>query len=191
MTEVRGQRSEGGGRVATSLSRGFTLLELLVAMAILLIIVMICAQLFQQARQVVDAGTRRSEMNMKGRAVADFMAQELSLAIRAPAYRKFNTFSVVGSTADFYMLGDATTTVEAGQHVRYTFDDGTAKRNGEELCVGLTMVEFVEDDGIHGADELPSFVDVRVTVSDRGTPPAIRVFESRASMIHRNRYYMD
>jgi hypothetical protein len=164
------------------------LLELLVAMTILLIVVMIVAQLFQQARLVVDSGTRRAEMNMKGRAVADFMAQELSMAVRRPTHPEF---TVSGAGADFYMLGDATTATRAAQRVQYALVAGVATRNTQPLCDGLDGIEFVEDVAPYASNALPLFVDVRVTVSDGGTPPTLRVFESRACMLHRQRSSMD
>lgn len=183
------------GAMPTSIpgARGFTLIELLVAMAILLIIVMIVAQLFQQARQVVDTGSRRVETNMRGRAVADFMAQELSMAVNST-----NSFSASGGTAEFDMLGDATESNRAVQRVTYGFSGGVATRSRdggplEDLCDGIQDVEFIEDVGAapYDVNELPLYVNVRVTVSDGGTPATPRVFESRAYMVHRDRRNTD
>lgn len=64
--------------------RGFTLLELLVAMAILGILVLIMGQIFHQSSIAWDSGLRKAKGNMSARAALGFMSRELSGAI---AYR--------------------------------------------------------------------------------------------------------
>lgn len=165
---------------------GFTLIEVLVAMAMLLIIVMIVAQVFQQARVAWDTGKRRVDVNMKGRALADFMAQEMAKAVRNSTYPEFGAS---GKTAKFWMLGDATKTDTAVQKVSYSFNGTTVSRNGEEMCDRIEDVDFVEEYGEFDAStELPLFVNVTVKVSDGLSTNA---FQSRACMIHRQRYSMD
>ena len=164
---------------------GFTLIELLVAMAILMILVMIVAQLFQQARQAWETGTRKAEMNMKGRALADYMAQELSCAIQPTG----KTFSVSMHQATFWVLGDTTNGARAAQQVVYDCTGGAAKRNTKEMCDSVQDVTFTPDSAI--TNGLPLYVDVSVTVSDGGSPATNKVFESRAMMINRKRYSMD
>lgn len=186
MKSLKGRRAKGDG---ASGETAFTLIELLVAMTILMIIVMIVAQVFQQARQVWDTGTRKAEMNMKGRSLADFMAQELSLAVR-PAGK---SFSASGSSASFWVLGDADagSGLRAARQVNYTFDGSKVKRDGQDMCEDIVALEFIEaDDPVTGTNLLPLYVDVRVTVSDGGSPGTNKVFESRALMTNRKRYSM-
>ncbi len=61
--------------------RGFTLVELLAAMAILSIIVLLLARVFADSTKVWQLGTRRIIANTDGRAVIDFIVRELSDAI--------------------------------------------------------------------------------------------------------------
>jgi prepilin-type N-terminal cleavage/methylation domain-containing protein len=194
-------RDPSAVRRRVAVGAGFTLIELLAAMTILLIIVMIVAQLFQQARVMWDTGMRRSEMNMEGRAVADFMAQELSMAVRGSNYPNF---SATGASAEFHMLGDATNSTRAVRTVRYEFDGSAATkkltRNGDSMLEDtstdghpfMEKLKFsTEPDPSGDPNVLPLFVDVIVTVSDGGSPASTKVYESRAVMINRKRYSMD
>lgn len=60
---------------------GFTLVEILVATAILVIIVLIISTVFHQSSLAWDAGTRKAEGGMTARAVLGFMAREMSAAV--------------------------------------------------------------------------------------------------------------
>lgn len=62
-------------------ARAFTLIELLLAMAILVVIVMLVSQIFNQAMVAWDSGQRKADVNFVGRALVDFMAQEISKAV--------------------------------------------------------------------------------------------------------------
>ena len=69
------------GRKSRRTVEGFSLLEILVAMSILVIIIMMMSGVFHQSRIAWDTGLRKARMNMGGRAVVDFMSRELSQAI--------------------------------------------------------------------------------------------------------------
>ena len=86
---------------------GFTLVELLVSMTILVVITLMVARIFQQAGVAWDTGSRKAEKMMAGRAVSDFLAQQLSHAVPDPSGAALN---VSGSTLTFYILDDARTT---------------------------------------------------------------------------------
>lgn len=60
---------------------GFTLLEILVAIAILAIIVIIVSQIFGQSRAAWESGHRKTGANMEARACITLMAEELSRAV--------------------------------------------------------------------------------------------------------------
>ena len=77
-------RLQVSGSGAGPRSSGFTLLELLVAMAILGILVLIMGQIFHQSSVAWDSGLRKAKGNMSARAALGFMSRELSGAI---AYR--------------------------------------------------------------------------------------------------------
>ncbi|MFC1462345.1 type II secretion system protein J [Verrucomicrobiota bacterium] len=74
-TENRDSLAAGGRRSA------FTLIEVLVAMTIMVAIVLMLSSVFHQMTTSWDVGTRKTHVNMQGRAVVDFMAQELSHAV--------------------------------------------------------------------------------------------------------------
>ena len=77
-------RLESGGPPASAAERsahgvkhrGFTLLELLTAMAVLVILVLIAMRLFVQSSITWGAASRRAQVNMVGRAVANYVAQQ-------------------------------------------------------------------------------------------------------------------
>jgi prepilin-type N-terminal cleavage/methylation domain-containing protein len=60
---------------------GFTILELLCAMAVLLIIVMMMGEIFTHSSRAWEIGTGQAENNTAGRAAIEFLARELSQAI--------------------------------------------------------------------------------------------------------------
>lgn len=62
------------------ISAGFTLLELLVAMAIGIVVLTMGAQLYKQAAQATDLISARAEMQQNARAAMNAMAREISIA---------------------------------------------------------------------------------------------------------------
>jgi len=99
---------------------GFTLIELLVAMTILVIITLIVARIFQQAGVAWDTGTRKVEQLMNGRAVTDFLAQQLSHAV---ADTNGPVPFPVTMPATFYVLEEANAGTGAIRQVTYAATD--------------------------------------------------------------------
>ena len=62
-------------------TRGFTLLEVLVAMGVLFLIVLMVAELFSQATKAVDQGQRRADVMLAGRAITDYVKTECEAAV--------------------------------------------------------------------------------------------------------------
>jgi prepilin-type N-terminal cleavage/methylation domain-containing protein len=62
-------------------SRGFTLLELLAAMGILVIIVLMMARIFADTTRMWNLGTKRIAETQEARVVIDFLAREIGMAI--------------------------------------------------------------------------------------------------------------
>jgi prepilin-type N-terminal cleavage/methylation domain-containing protein len=60
---------------------GFTLIEVLAAMAVLMIIVLMLTRVFRDATSAWTIGTRQMEDNINGRAVLDFIARDIGTAI--------------------------------------------------------------------------------------------------------------
>jgi prepilin-type N-terminal cleavage/methylation domain-containing protein len=176
----------------------FTLIELLVAMAILVIIVLIVGMVFQRASVAWETGMRRADMNMTGRALADFMAQEMSQAVLGGSN---DIFSISGSRAEFVVIGSAeSASRRAARKIVYALDGGGKKisrttslpdgssSESADMCDDENGVklEFVEGPG--PVTELPRYVDIKVTVSDGGVVPLETVFQSRAAFPNKNRY---
>ncbi len=149
----------------------FTLIELLVAMAILLIIVVIVAQIFQQANVAWSTGLRSVETTLKGRSLAEYIAQDLSQAIPS-------NFSVTASGADFLKLGEitATNSYKAIWPVSYVWSGGIVKRDGISMAEGIDKVEVTP-----AGFTMPSNLTVTVTVSNN-------IFQARVFMQNRERY---
>jgi len=169
-------------------SAAFTLLELLVAMGILVIIVLIVARIFAQASATWSTGVRLSEVNMTGRAVVDFVAQDLSQAVMSTNLGyTFSPISGSAGSASFYIIGDATNSTRAGTNVTYTYA-GTLSRLGQQLC-DTNLVAFEIEAGPGGDNStqtFPQYVDVKVSVS--GASTGVKKFSSRVTFPNRNRY---
>jgi prepilin-type N-terminal cleavage/methylation domain-containing protein len=154
-------------RLALAGRGGFTLIELLVAMAILVVITLIVAKIFQQAGVAWDTGTRKAESMMAGRAVSDFIAQQLSRAVPDPGGA---AFSVSGSSLNFYILGDAGPGTGAIQKVQYS---------ASQLADGLSDGDIVVNT-YGGTAGLPAYGIVTVTMSSN-------VFQTGFSFLNWNR----
>lgn len=138
---------------------GFSLIELLVAMSVLLIVLMICSQIFQQARSAWATGQDMVDMNMTGRAVVDCIARELSMAVDA---------NVGANSITFTKLSEATPTDFAAlPSITYALS-GDLKRNGVAICPGVaaaTPCPGISDLQFSPVtNRLPDYVDIIVTV---------------------------
>jgi prepilin-type N-terminal cleavage/methylation domain-containing protein len=154
---------------------GFTVIELLVAMSVLVIIVLIVSLIFRRASASWDAGMNRAELDMTGRGVADYVAQELSAALPV-------NFSASAGAASFKVLGVVSTN-PAISSVSYAFSGGALSRNGTKVAEGLKAFEFVATPLV---GEMPAYVDVIVTVTNE--VGAESLYQSRAYFLNRNRY---
>ena len=162
---------------------GFTLIELLVAMAILVIIVLAVAQLFQESTVAWESGRRRTQTAMIGRAILGYVAQDVSLAVwgegEAPSGL---TFSRLGGTNALesitYSAGGGISRSSDGNDVLYENADG--------------RLEITSFDMGFDPSPSPRFADVSVDVktTDKGRDET-RTFTTRVYLANRNRYYYD
>ena len=157
---------------------GFTIIELLVAMSVLVIIVLIVTMIFQRASAVWDTGMNKAELDMTGRGVADYVAQDIASALDRPF------FSASGGAAHFYCLGEASRSNGAISKVDYSYSGGTLTRNGTVLVEGLKDFAFTNSPPSGG--NLPLYVDVTVTVTNEVGVQSL--YQSRAFFLNRNRY---
>ncbi|MDD3603746.1 MAG: prepilin-type N-terminal cleavage/methylation domain-containing protein [Kiritimatiellae bacterium] len=93
-----------------SRNAAFTLVELLVAMAVLAIIILMMARIFSESTRAFDLGSKIADQNLKGRMVLDFMAREISQAVAD------DVIAFKLDSADFELFGNA---VEDGDRLQF------------------------------------------------------------------------
>ncbi len=99
---------------------GFTLIELMAAMAILVIITLFVGRIFSDSSKMWKLGTRRVTQSLDGRAVIDFMVREMSSAIADGTLvlaHHMNATNVLGMDSDFIYF------VTADQQARAAYGD--------------------------------------------------------------------
>jgi len=64
-----------------SSNSGFSLIEVLVSMTVLIVIIVMVTNMFRNASEAWDMGTQRAEMNTSARAAIEYIARELSCAM--------------------------------------------------------------------------------------------------------------
>jgi len=172
---------------------GFTLIEILVSLAILGMIVVAVARLFEESTVAWDSGWRRAEVMMTGRAVVDFVAQETSLAIDD------SPLGGLRLEMDSFLLRDGTNVYK---DIGYLDGAGSARRRVglalPEFLVkessGLEITEFLVEFGPEGpvgpvGPEYPRYVDVSVTVLTKDkSRDETRTFKTRAALMNRGHY---
>jgi prepilin-type N-terminal cleavage/methylation domain-containing protein len=158
-------------------SSGFTLIELMMAMLIFSILIVICAQLFQQARMAWSTGQAKVDKGMVGRSVLDCIARELRQAIDSnititATSIEFRKISAVGVSGDPFPL------------VKYSFTGAMLERNSEPICPGV--VDAAPTPGIQSMEfspsdisSLPESVDIKVTVATDGSSDPPVTFQTR------------
>lgn len=117
-----GSADNGEGR------SGFSLIELMIATAILVIITLIVGEFFQKANVAWDVGTRKVETMLKGRAAVNLMAREISQAIQPPASMMSQTNLFQDSEARFWMLANPDDGERAIRFVTYQLSADTLTR---------------------------------------------------------------
>ena len=169
--------------------RGFTLIELLVGMAILSIIVLSIARIYQESTVAWDSGWNRAQTMMVGRTVTQFIADEAALAVYDPANGidpSLNSFRIVDGT-------------NGTMDVEYEFQNGGVRRrinSGSdvpliEAMAGLQVLSgSVEFEDGPGGVPLAAVVEVVVEVEDKGIKD-IRPYTARAVLKNRERYRYD
>jgi hypothetical protein len=120
---------------------------------------------------------RSVEKTMKGRSVADLIVRELSQAVKNTDYPDF---TVDGSGADFWMLGDASAGSNAIRRVSYVWSGSTISRDGVDVVEGIDRVD-VALGPVSAAIPLPPYITVAVVVSNN-------IFQSKAYLHNRCRY---
>jgi hypothetical protein len=118
-------RSDGGFCLEQSTSpAGFTLLEVLVAMGVLMLIVMMMATLFHSSTTAWENGLRQAEISLEARAVMNMIQRDLSHAVADPELEcQFARGSV-----QFYRPDISDSTNRTMTRVRYAFGSRAVTR---------------------------------------------------------------
>ena len=164
-----GSRRAGAG--------GFTLIEVLVAMAVLAMIVVAMGTVFGQSTAAWDSGVRRVQSLMVGRALTDYFVRETGLAQCDPqdvAGLNFN----IPSGGGFGVLKGA----DPPKRIEYRLTDLFG--NTTELAASDPVVAYYP-----AAESYPRYATVRVSVTtdDKGIAET-QEFTGRAFLWNRNRY---
>lgn len=125
--------------------RGFTLIELMVSMGILVVVMLMMARVYTEATNTWQLGSRRIIAATEGRVVMDFLVRELTMAI-ADEDVTFRTVSPDPSNP--YIYGVETYGAEADEifFVGMVRRGAAAfRRTGNQFCYFVT--EMVDEDG--------------------------------------------
>jgi len=171
-SKVSPKRSSVFSLQSTVSSRAaFTLIELLVAMGILMVIVLMMANLFQQSTRAWDAGMRQTGAGLEARAVIGMLQQELSQAVADTNM----SFSASGNSLDFWTLGDLTGTNREPRRVRYS---GELSRNGVQL-LQVASFSVTPYYGVGGPPfSLPDVVDIELGMTAESDYSTVRVWST-------------
>lgn len=161
---------------------GFSLLEILVAMAILSIIVMTLSTIFNQSSQAWDRGLSKSEKAMEGRSALNIIASDLKNAIAMDSSLARISFpNGSGSTMAFTTLGKAEKGGRITQYVSYTGGGSISRKVqlyaadyiGFTNSSGGTLIDSIDSFEIlpawSGTNLLPESVTLTLKLRNKGT----------------------
>lgn len=167
-----------GLQSAVSPRAAFTLIELLVAMAILMVIVLMLANIFQQSTRAWGIGERQAEIGLEARAAINRIQQDLSQAIASSNY-PFSSYN-------FYTLSLAATNGAAIEQVTYAGGSGSPlTRNGVQLLgADVDGFSIAPVGASPPSSELPDLVEIALTMKSSKKFSAARVYVDPASHGH-------
>jgi len=161
-----------GLQSAVSSRAAFTLIELLVAMSLLMVIVLMLANLFQQSTRAWDAGLRQAEVGLEARAAINIIQKDLSRAVCAT--------NVTFDPYYFDILNDSATNLPAIQSVVYDSDPVTRSVDGEPASTlvegGTLVIEARWADGSSGGFGLPDYFDITLDMTTSKEFSEVRVY---------------
>jgi prepilin-type N-terminal cleavage/methylation domain-containing protein len=184
---------------------GFTLVEVLVALGILGVIVVLCGRIFEQANISWTTGSRKAEVNMIGRGIADFIAQDVARCVA----RVKTDADLSGNNPSFKIIDEASVppgSASTKSLVDISYSLGSAPltrtvKTATETTTAILLPSLKNDMMLNVSAELyhpliatnevlPAYVDVEVTAEDTDTNYKY-IFQSRAWLANRDRYKYD
>jgi type II secretory pathway pseudopilin PulG len=118
-------------RLQSTSHAGFTLLEVLVSMSILMMIVLMMATLFGQSTTAWDQGINQAKLGLKGRAVMRMMQNDLSQAVAD----EMLPCSFSDSSFEVYVLTDAEADMRTLKGVKYWMGGSGLERGEVEFDI--------------------------------------------------------
>jgi len=175
---------------------GFTLLEILTAMTILVIIILTMSTLFNQSSSAWDRGLQKVKLGMAGRSALNLMSREIGQAV---ADQLMEDYTDLGSGNDiqFYTVGGSSTNSRMLRLVRYD-GGGTLRRTQWMLdpypvpdpvsieehtlldnVVGLQFGVYPPPPPLgYYSTNLPDWVDIKLTLAKNSKVGQVRCWSS-------------
>jgi prepilin-type N-terminal cleavage/methylation domain-containing protein len=170
--------------------QGFTLVEVLVAMVILMVIVLMMANLMRHTSNAWEVGMRNVGVSLEGRTALDLMGRELSAGVMDEMLSD-GSIANLSPSFSFYLMGDPDTgsTNRAARLVSYQFSGGVITRSETPLDVanypmqqglsgpalpildGIASFELQAPGGLHTTN-MPAWVDLRLELEPTGAANA-------------------
>ncbi len=171
-------------REPSSLRTGFTLIEVMVATAVMAIMVLMIGSIFQQTSSAWDAGYARAEGGMAVRTVVGSLTRDIATAVDG---RRFGLSKPVVCSSGSLTLVRLSDEAEGGfEKVTYSVGRNSAKRNNKELITIDPQKPFDADFSLYmpeyGADVDPDPEEETVPIrsfetgafsSGSGRPPVV------------------
>ena len=171
--------------------QGFTLVEVLVAMVILMVIVLMMASLMRHTASAWDVGMRNVGVSLEGRSALDLMSRELSAGVMDEVLQ-YGRIEGGSKSFSFYLMGDPDTAggSRAARLVSYTCNEPKIERRETPLSVddyppqaaGTGGANLLVLDGIKGfrlttpggsyTTNMPEWVDLWMELEPEGAANA-------------------
>ncbi|MBW1698730.1 MAG: prepilin-type N-terminal cleavage/methylation domain-containing protein [Deltaproteobacteria bacterium] len=166
------------GSSSANKDTGFTMIELLIAMAVGLIVLGALSSTFIIQRKTFDAQEQLTEMVQNARAAMDLMTREIRMAGYSPAGANFNgiTYDTTQLKIQADLNGDGDTTSGSNEIITYTYDaandqiDRSTGVAGTPKAVAENIESFTFDylDGTGGSTTITADIrQVKITIKAR------------------------
>ena len=167
--------------------KGFTIIEMMVAMAVLSMLVIAMSRIFQQSLVATDTGYNLAKGTLVGRTIIQYVADDLSNCTK---WKGGGTFDRIIMTTDLDQ--------DAWLNVKYALTDGKLQRNGVSLFEPSEdenkTVEIVDFDIQPDNNNNPAYFDVFLSVTIKkyadadATSTDTKNFATRVYLQNNNRY---